>query len=126
MSESKTYIPFPCFDYRIYVVFTDDLVKSADNLVKKGQLKSPHGIDDTTGGFHVNMPNQSYSWVVLPYTADIDEITHEAYHAVCKMLNWISAKHEEEIFAYFIGYIVRMITIDQEKAKKKFDKVPNV
>jgi hypothetical protein len=122
MSESKTIIPFPVYNYRIYVIFTDNLVDSAKNLVKKGFLKSAHWVDDTTDGFTVKMPNQSYTFVVLKRTATINHMVHEAYHAVTNMFNYIGANPDEEVFAYSIGYVVQFIANDKEKAQKSLDK----
>ena len=122
MSEIKTIIPFPVYNYRIYVIFTDNLIITADNLVKQGKLKSPHNIDDTTDGFCVRMPNQSYCFLVLKTTAPINHITHESYHAVSNMFNWIGAAREEEIFAYTMGYVVGLVAQDKEKAIKALDK----
>lgn len=128
--ETKTTIPFPLYNYRIYVIFTDDLVKTADKLADQGKLVKNHGIDDTTDGFHVRMPNQSYSYIVLKYTADPNQITHEAYHSVVNMFRWISAAHEEELFAYHLGYLVGLIHKDQTIAvkniKKALDKTKEV
>jgi hypothetical protein len=122
MIETKNTIPIPVFDYRIYVIFTDDLIGSADKLVKDGKLRGNHGVDDSTDGFHVIMSNQNYGFIVLKYKATINHIVHETYHAVSTMFNWISARHEEEIFAYFMGYVVELISVDQEKANKKLTK----
>jgi hypothetical protein len=122
MRETKTFVPFPPYNYRIYVIFTDDLIATADKLAKQGHLTKTHGVDDTTDGFHVRMPNQSFSYIVLKFDANINQITHESYHSVTNMFRWISAKHEEELFAYHLGYLVEMVVADQEKAnltKKK-------
>ena len=121
--EFKTFIPFLPYSYRIYVIFTDSLVESANALFEKGLLTKNHGIDDTTDGFSVRMPNQSYSFVVLKYNASINQIVHECYHAVCNMFRWVSAEHEEELFAYHMGYLVREVCRDQEKVQKKLDKM---
>ena len=51
MKEFKTFVPFPHYRYRIYVLFTDTLEGSADNLADQGLLAKSHGIEDdgTTG-----------------------------------------------------------------------------
>lgn len=126
MKEFKTVIPFPVFQYRIYVIFTDSLIESADNLVKQGKLKSSHGIDDTTDGFHVRMPNQSYSFIVLRHGAPVNHIVHETYHSISTMMDWIGATREEEIMSYFLGYTVQLIVTDQKKAQIKLDKLKQV
>lgn len=121
MREFKTTVPFPPYRYKVFVIFTDNLKGSADSLAKKGLLTKGHGIDDTSDGFHVLMSNQSYCFIVLRQFADINQISHEAYHAVSTMFRWIGAKHEEEIFAYHLGYLIEQIRADQQKMLKKLD-----
>lgn len=120
--EVKTFVPFPLYNYRIYIIFTDSLEATAENLVVKGHLTKNHGIDDTTDGFHVRMPNQSFSYIVLPFTAGINEIAHECYHCIVNMFRWINAAHEEELFAYHLGYLVKLVVEDQKKALTKREK----
>ena len=124
MKEFKTIVPFPPYRYRIYVLFTDSLEGSADNLANQGFLAKNHGIadDGTTGAFSVRLPNQSASFVVLKYHALVNDIVHECYHAVCNMFKWIGAAHEEEIFAYHLDYLVRQVRSDQEKTLRKLEK----
>ena len=126
MKEFKTVVPFPAFQYKIYVIFTDSLTASADKLVKQGKLKSPHGIDDTTDGFHVRMSNQSYSFIVLKHESSVNHIVHETYHSISTMMDWIGAKREEEIMSYFLGYTVQVIANEQKKIQIKLDKLKQV
>jgi len=124
LKEFKTIVPFSPYRYRVYVLFTDSLQGSADNLANQGFLAKNHGIsnDGTTGGFTVRLPNQSCTFVVLKYRAPINDIVHECYHAVCNMFKWIGAEHEEEVFAYHLDYLVYQILRDQEKTLKKIEK----
>lgn len=122
-NEVQSTIPFPPYGYRIYLIFTDNLVKTANNLSNQGFLRKNHGIDETTQGATVRLTNQNYVFILLNYNASINEIVHEVYHSLHTMFDWIGAEHEEEIFAYSIGYTVQMVTLDQEIAKKKFEKM---
>ena len=123
MWEYKTKIPFPVYNYHIFVHFTDDLVASADALADKGALSKNHGIDKTADGFHVRMPNQSYSFIILKVKASPNHVFHEVYHAVSTMFRWIGANHEEEIMAYTLGYIGELVFKDQIKAVNNYQKV---
>ncbi len=121
--EIKTFIPLPLYSYRIYVIFTDSLEETAKSLKKQGLLDKHTEINDRdTGAFHVKFSNESFSYLIFKIGADSNHITHESYHAVCTMFKWIGATHEEELFAYHLGYIVREVTKDQSKAIKKFQK----
>jgi hypothetical protein len=88
-------------------------------MVTQGKLQKDHGVDDTVAGFHVRMPNQGYSFVVLKRKANINEIIHEVYHAIVTLMRWIGATHEEELFAYHLGYVMQCVVDDQKKARKK-------
>ena len=114
MKEVTKMIPFPPYDYRIYVTFAGDLTAAADKLAKKGKLSKDHEVDDTTAGFCVNVPNQGESYVVLKFNANINQVSHESYHALCGLFRWIGAKHEEELFAYHLGYLIDMIEQDRK------------
>lgn len=122
MTQIKTCIPFPPYSYRMYIIFTDDLEATAEELVKKKLLAVNHGVDETTGGFTVRFKNQNYVYIILKYDASVNDIAHESYHALCSMFKWIGAVHEEEVFAYHMGYLVRLICDDQENAQKKLKK----
>lgn len=124
--EIRTMIPFPPYKYRVYVIFTDSLEGTAENLVNEGKLSKNHDIDDTCGAFHVRMPNQPNSYIVLRYDARVGHIVHESYHCICTMFKWVGAEQEEELFAYHLDYLVDEIIKDQEKVKKVLDKVEKV
>src|ERR1700722_11259376 len=100
MTETKSTIPFPPYDYKIYIIFTDDIIKSADKLVKENVLMRNHDVDETTQAFCVKPRNMSHGYIVLNYNAKIHTIAHESYHALSSMFRWIGATHEEEVFAY--------------------------
>jgi hypothetical protein len=122
MTEVKSLIPFPPYDYKVYLIFTDDMTKSADKLAEEGILDKKHSVDETTQAFCVKPRNRAYGYIVLQYGARIHTITHESYHALVSMFRWIGAAHEEEVFAYHIGYLVHLVHQDQIKAQKKLDK----
>jgi hypothetical protein len=121
--EFKTFIPLPLYDYRIYVIFTESLKETSKVLISQGLLaKNTDMGDETTGAFHIKFSNQSYSYLVFKMNADSNQITHECYHAVSTLFKWIGATHEEELFAYHLGYLVREVTKDQSAAIKKLQK----
>ncbi len=121
-TEFLTVAPFPCFNYRVYIIFTDSVEKTANSLVSQGLLKNPHEVDDATRAFTVKMPNQSFVVLVYPYDVDISELTHEAYHAVCCMFKWIGASHEEELLSYILGYLCKIVADDRKAMAKKLEK----
>ena len=124
MSEHKTTIPFPCYGYRIYVIFSDNIIETANGLVKKNVMKSAHWVDDTTDGFTVKSEKRNHTFVVLKKNTPLNNIVHETYHGVSNMFSWIGAEHEPEIFAYSLAYMVDIILSEQKKLSKPLDKQP--
>ena len=120
-SEYISKVPFPPFEFTVFIVFTDNVVQTANNLAEQGFMRKNHEIDATTGAFTVRNLN-GYTILVFPQTTDSGQIGHEAYHAVCCMMNWIGAENEEEITAYVLGYLIQFIHTDLEIAKKKEEK----
>ena len=121
--EFKTFIPIPIYSYRIYVIFTDSLEETANKLKKKGLLaRSFDANEQETGAFHIKFSNESFSYLIFKINADSNQISHECYHAVSTMFKWIEANHEEELFAYHLGYLVGEVTLDRDKAIKKLQK----
>ena len=121
--EFKTFIPIPIYDYRIYVIFTESLEETAKILKAKGLLSKNVDINDReTGAFHVKFSDESFSYLIFKMEADSNQVSHECYHALCSMFRWINATHEEELFAYHLGYLVREVCKDQGTARKKLKK----
>lgn len=48
-------------------------------------------------------------WLVFGENPTVDHIAHESYHAVVAMLQFTSAKREEEVVAHHLGYLVQKI-----------------
>jgi hypothetical protein len=116
--EQATMIPFPPFDYRVFLYFTNNLHDAVKIVNKKEKL----GMDQARlkeiadgGGFHIYQRNRAVGYIFLPVNADSNKVTHECYHAVCNIFRWTEASHEEEIFAYHLGYLCQMVVADQKK-----------
>lgn len=121
MRQIKTFIAIPIYNYRIFVIFTDDLKACVEQLKKDGLLATNAHLDDTAA-FTIKYSNQSYTYLVYPLNACIGNIVHEVYHAVSNMFNWIDAKPDEEVMAYSIGYVTGEVIKDQSSAIKKIAK----
>lgn len=103
-------VAIPTFMYRVYVVFTNDLIKSANgrfgstNLVLAAEARA----------FHCGKDGHSYLFYKLGRRKDGTEeaapgiIAHESYHAVhCMLTDWAGVKDlDEEVVAYHLTYLV--------------------
>ena len=124
----ETMLPIPTFDYRIYVIFCENIMNTVRHYTKKEKWQlNDKRLDelDGSGGFHFSILDKAKSYIFLPIRADSNQIVHESYHAICRIMRWIEAEHEEELFAYHLSYVVQMIVQDQKKAIEKYDKIKN-
>lgn len=101
--------------YEVFVILTDDVNNSRSG---RSHFLGPWRELPNTGACHSGMENEGRSYIFLPYELRVDYIAHEAYHCIVRILEYIGASHEEEIVAYFLGYIVREITVFQEKTNE--------
>jgi hypothetical protein len=98
-------ITLPVFSkYRVHIVFTDDVQKSA-----KERYGSSRKLDNCDGAHHYDDLGHSH----LFYKPDlcINTLVHEAFHAVYALLyDWAGMdKLDEEVIAYHLGYITEQV-----------------
>jgi hypothetical protein len=123
--EAETMIPFPPFDYRVYLFFVNNLGEAVKAIIKRDGLNlTAHRLEEISdsGGFHLYSTNRARSYLFLHTDALSNQIVHEAYHTVSNIFRWIEAEHEEEVFAYHLGYLVQEIVSDQKKMLEKRQK----
>ena len=118
----RTCIPLPIYGYRIHVVFTKEFEKDFEIIKKEFNSKSTWKPSCTVKAFHYKVIDKPDAVIFYNPDTDVDTIVHEAYHGVYNMMKWIDAEHEEEVYAYTLGYLVNLLIGDQEKAKKFFEK----
>ena len=114
-------IDFPVFGYRIGVVFADDVNRTA------GYYFSKFEPEKGTYAIHLPFTGENRAMIFLPFKADINTVTHEAYHAVRRMLEHIGIglyetagieQLDNETVAYHLGYVVGRINAAQVAAIK--------
>ncbi len=105
MQEQERMVDFPVFNYKILLVYTDDIVasrKSRCDLV--GAMDSE--INSFVDGLHSYNEIEPNGIVFFTAKTSLGTISHECFHAVYRMFKWIGAKIENEITAYHLGYLV--------------------
>ena len=105
MNKEKIHkIEFPMYEYKVHIVYTSNIQHSRDlrNDVLDGAVELSHYVD----GLHSTSDRDLFtSYIFFTPKSSYGVITHEAYHVVCRMFKTIEAEHEEELFAYHLGYI---------------------
>ncbi len=103
--EAKIVIDFPVFNYDMTIVYTDDIVRSREELDHVIGAADRKFIDDCDG-LHSFHEDKSTGFIFFTPDTSIGVIAHECYHAISRMLRWIGAKKEEEVVAYHLSYLL--------------------
>lgn len=105
MKEQERMVDFPVFNYKILLVYTDDIVQSRKNRSDLiGAMDSE--LSSFVDGLHSYNAIEPNGVVFFTEATSIGTISHECFHAVYRMFKWIHAKVENEITAYHLGYLV--------------------
>jgi hypothetical protein len=104
MNEQTGFVNFDVFGYRVWVIFTDDLQKSRSKYDRKIGASC---VIENAAALHAAVNNHSY--VFLQWKAKPEQIAHEAYHAIDRMMLYAGVAHENENMAYHIGHLVGCI-----------------
>jgi hypothetical protein len=100
---------FPVFaNYEIVVVSAGDIRKAMS------RFKHTRNVDmsnfPTADGFNIHVANEPTTYIFIPTTASLGLTTHEAYHAVDRMLKFFHVEENDEVIAYHLGYLVQEIS----------------
>lgn len=96
-------VPFP---YEVQIIVSTDPQKSR---IKRSNILGHYTWDPETTALHSSVDGRSY--VFFKEGADIGVIAHEMYHVLHRLMEFVGAKHENEIMAYFMGHLVRETAI---------------
>jgi hypothetical protein len=112
LKEYKKSIKFLVFGYTVDIVFSSNVVES----VKKRNVR---GNVEDAAACHIYYESNNKSIIVFSLKPSINEITHEAYHAINQIMLHTGATHDSEVMAYHMGYLVERICILNKNYKKR-------
>ena len=121
--EYKKLLKLPVFDYKFLIVYTNDFDKSINSpqRIRLMRLKEPYEcLDKSFQAIHFAVASTALSVIFVPLDADINQVSHEAYHAISRLMRFIGAKPEEEIVAYHLDWLIGEMCKIAKKADKKF------
>jgi hypothetical protein len=104
-------------NFKLTVVFAEDLVLASHYIADRDYLQDPNSGD---GCEAFTVSNLSYAIIYLKPDAPAGTIAHESYHAVCALLKSIGATEEHEIVAYLLGDFVNIAMAFQKKVSGRF------
>ena len=110
--DYQTRIKFDVWsDFKVYVVFTEDLAKSRIKRYETAGVAS----DSDTGALYTRGAG-GYGHLFFKTDASAEVIAHECFHALWHMFNWAGVQEwDNETAAYHIGYLVGKVSLFQAK-----------
>lgn len=106
LKDKEFGVYLPQYGYEVIFIESNNILKSRKNRESiLGKFKKTKG-DEFMDGLHSHKdPYKSY--IFLLNKPEINVLSHECYHATCKIFKWIGAKKvDEEVFAYNLGYLI--------------------
>lgn len=91
------------FPYTVHFIYTDDISKSRK---ERDCILGTENESYNCDGLHSYPKDFSSSWIFFTEMSSIGTISHECFHAVWNMFRYLGAKHNNEMMAYHLGYLV--------------------
>lgn len=121
--ERKKSIDLQPFPYNLHLIISNDIVKSETSYRRKnGDLCSKTVADGGTGAVTLTSPDLRSLTIIMPYRCDIGYIAHEVCHVVNKMFQFVGAKYESEVWAYYQGWLTREAAKFNYSETEKYEK----
>lgn len=105
IEKTKTITILP-FYYRLYLVLTSDVTESR---ILREDILGPYPNRIPAAALHDALMSEPASWIFLPFEADISDVVHEVSHCIWQIMDYIGAKHEDEIMAYYMGWLTHQV-----------------
>lgn len=111
LEEKTKTIELTPFPYDLVLVVTTDIQASEQKVRQKhGDLCSKLVSNERTGALSLYSPNSRFMHILMPFKCDIGYIAHEVWHIVRALLLQSGATLDNEVVAYYIGWLVREVT----------------
>ncbi len=108
--EATFTFPVLC-DYRVFVVFTEDIGASVDYLADRDNfnlISSDNRLVDCVA-CHLHPEGRGHSYIVFNPTARAGSIAHECWHMINNLMEFTGVKLDDEFVAYHLGHAVQQV-----------------
>jgi hypothetical protein len=111
--------PFP---YELRLIVTNNIKEAEVRYRRSRKDHSEPVADGNTGAITLTSHDLRSIVIIMPFKCDIGYIAHEVCHAVNRLFQFVGAKYESEIWAYYHGWFVREAAVFVYDVSGKFDK----
>jgi hypothetical protein len=122
MEYTKKLVVQP-FGFQLNLVLTDDIAESHN---KRKKAIGPYGETINISALFVGHNVRPLAYVFLPVNPCISLVVHEIYHAIVHMLDFVGAKHDEEVVAYYLSFLVVGVCEFAAKVEEISTEVPKI
>ncbi len=112
-------LEFPILgNYQIYIIISNDMFTARKKRDKwLGEFDGSN--EEYTAAFHSHPHGSGQSYIFLPERAAARFISHECFHAICAMFDFIDAHPDEETIAHVLGHVVEQVVQLEGRRKSK-------
>lgn len=115
-------IYFPVFsNYKVTVLLCEQPIVAGRYVADRDYLSEPPTSVSESDAF-TKTSDYGYATIHLRPNSPIGDIAHESYHAISGLMRWLGAKHEDEVIAYHLGYLVDKIVEFKARVAPRFDR----
>lgn len=118
MIFQKKSIFFAAWDYYVHIIVTNNFDATAHKL--KLERDDTDSLDDkTVGGVCFHVKDNGVSYLFIRPKAIVRVVAHEAWHCVCRILEYADAELDNETVAYHLGYLTGEAYAFAHKRRKR-------
>lgn len=121
--EYATTIDLSPFPYELRIIVTDDIMVTEKRIRDSYKDKSPLKADKNTGAMAMHSAGVKAMFILLPFACDVGNVAHEVWHTVRSLLLFVGAGLENEVVAYYLGWLTRESVRFNYEATKAYEKV---
>lgn len=124
LEEKTKLIDLKPFPYDLRLIVTTDIVASEKKLREKYNDYCTKPVASIrTGAMAIHSRDLSIMHILMPYRCDVGYIAHEVWHIVRSLLLYSGATLDNEVVAYYIGWLVREATVFNFNVSKAREQV---
>jgi hypothetical protein len=112
MRNKTLTIKVDIYDSIVKIIYTNDIIKTRDNLFKKHPHLGVFDANNTEALFECCTDHIGEYWILFPMEPSINTIVHEVSHACFRILTDHDVSCDidnDEAFAYLSGYLAERI-----------------